>query len=75
MFSIRKTIFDIELKGLVGQKNSMIFTILISFESDQFVEKIFVPNAVESFLHFEKHRSDLYILLIVFNELMGKVGQ
>lgn len=71
----RKTVFDFCLEGSVGEKG---FNIFYDFnriiEGGHFVEKTFVPNAVEGFLHVDNHRSGLYVIM-VFAEFMCKISQ
>lgn len=76
MSIFRETVFDFVLKSSVSKKGfSNLYTFKRSVESDMVVEKIFTSIPVEGFSHVEKHRSDLYVIVMVFAEWMGEFSE
>lgn len=72
--SSRKTVVDFGLNGSIVQKGFYEFYDRNrGVKGIQFIEKNFVPD--ESFLHAEKYQSSLYIVVEVFDELVGELSQ
>lgn len=76
MSSSRKTVVDFGVNGSIAQKGFYKFYDRNwGVKGGQFIEKNFVPDAVESFFHAEKYQSSLYIVVEVFDELVGELSQ